>query len=147
MLPYISVKDINQSKWPQLAKRLKQSKNRCYCLNEKLPEKKAPIAKIYLLIQGQVPPVFEIEVYTLTYGIEKVTRLVLPKYAMESLLEILKPSNTNSPKPSGRPRKYGVKDALAIQNLQKEGISIRKIAQKLGMSTNTVQRLKKEYMV
>lgn len=146
MLPYITIKDINQTKWPHLAKRLKKSQGRCYCLNEKLPDKKATLAKIYLLVQVQVPPVFEIEVYTLTDGIEKVRTLVLPQYAVENLIEILKPSDANIPKPAGRPRKYGVKDALAIQNLQREGTSIRQIAKILGMSTNTVQRLIKAYI-
>lgn len=44
---------------------------------------------------------------------------------------------------TGRPPKYGAEDAALVQELKKEGHSIRKIAAMLQMSTFTVQRLLK----
>lgn len=146
----ITLKDINQRKWPKLAKRLhelEKSRLNYYCPNDKLPEKKAYFGKIYLLIQTKTPPVCTIEAYNLSNNYETVQTLTMKTTILKNVASYVHPDdNKPYPKPIGRPRKYGVKEAQRIKKLQSEGISIRKIAKELDMSTNTVQRLINAYI-
>lgn len=48
-------------------------------------------------------------------------------------------------KPTGRPKKYDAATVETVQKLKNDGISIRKIAALLGMSTTTVQTIIKGY--
>lgn len=146
----ITLKDINQRKWPKLAKRLQElekSHLSYYCPNDKLPAKNADFGKIYLLIRTNTPPVCTIEAYNLYGNHETVQTLTMKTAILKNVASYVHPAdNKPYPKPIGRPRKYGVKEAQRIKKLQSEGISIRKIAKELDMSTNTVQRLINAYI-
>lgn len=48
-------------------------------------------------------------------------------------------------KSAGRPKKYNAATVETVQKLKKDGITIRKIAEILSMSTTTVQTIIKGY--
>lgn len=67
----------------------------------------------------------------------------LTQRALDSFGELLTEKAPKRKESTGRPKKYGLQAKMQARKLRKEGNSIRKIAEIMGASTFTVQRLLK----
>lgn len=139
----IQISDINQTKRPMLAKKMRSlSHITIYALNFEIPSKRDINGSITCLYQNRLKKTWIIMQDVLEHGFEKLTELQLNPDEAKAFSEIV------NPRPDikiGRPKKYGLDTARKIKQLQNEKMSIREIAKKLQISTATIQKLLKEY--
>lgn len=88
--------DITQARWKELTKMLKKEHRPVYWLSE-IPEKRADIMKISLLIDGSnstlINSGYDVLTASYSYGMEKINKAFIPAAAAESLAFFLLPES------------------------------------------------------
>lgn len=145
---YLTIRDINQSKRPKLAKILKCG-SPVYAVSKIPPRLKDEGERIVVLQEGVTNSTIVTD--TIYDGREIIQEIVLSKNTIENLAHVVlqheiwslkvKAETVKQPKKSGRPPKYLTKDVRRVSQLHHDGMSIRKIAKSLNMSPTTVQKL------
>ena len=136
-------KQINQTSRPKLTKVLEQA-DCCYLLDGELAKsKKADVGSLTVL--AEYGERWEIIIDSPICGDEEeyFRKMSLSDKAINNICEILgkKVELPKRKESTGRPKKYGIAEAQEARKLKAEGLSIRKIAEKMGASTYTVQTL------
>lgn len=149
----LTVKDINQSRRPRLAKEIKSSGRDVYALTD-IPTKRHDMGQRLVILQEGEEAVTLISDEIID-GQEAFNIFALPATAAATMGRILMQETLlylqrqvddlrhKQYKQGGRPRKYLMADIVRIIRLHERGLSIRKIAKKEGMSPTTVQKLLK----
>lgn len=148
----LTVKEINQTKRPKLAKVIKSSRF-IYALNEIPSRLKDEGQRIYVFDEGKNVAVLTRD--EIIDGEEQIRSFLIPddclnvlanivlQEKMQQLAELKDQADREAlhHQRRGRPRKYFSQDIQQVIALQESGMSIRKIAQELKMSPTTVQKL------
>lgn len=149
----LTVKDINQSKRPRLAKEMKSSGRDIYALTD-IPTKRHDTGQRIIVLQEgeEAATLISDEIID---GQETFKCFTLPATAVATMGRILMQETLlylqrqvddlrhKEYKQGGRPKKYLMADIVRVIRLHDGGMSIRKIAKKEGMSPTTVQKLLK----
>ena len=140
----IDKKQINQSKRPKLAAVM--DKATCYLLDGELAKnKKQDAGGLTVLAEYGYSDRYEIITDEAASDGESEYFKVykFSGRAWDAMLEIMLPKQPQRKESTGRPVKYGLKAVMKARQLHEDGLSIRKIAQEMGASTSTVQKLLK----
>ncbi len=144
MAKMITKKHINMTARPRLAKVMEKAN--CYLLEGELAKNKRQDAGA-LKVLADYTFYCEIIIDEASYMGEPefFKSIRLDKVAMYALADLFaeKQKPPKRKESTGRPVKYGLKAVIQARKLRKEGHSIRKIAEIMGASTFTVQRLLK----
>lgn len=149
----LTVKDINQSKRPRLAKEIKSSGQDIFALTD-IPTKRHDTGQRIIVLQEGEEAVTLISDEIID-GQESYKIFVMPASAADIMGKIIMQETVlrlkrevddlrhKQYKQGGRPKKYLMADIVRVIRLHERGLSIRKIAKKEGMSPTTVQKLLK----
>ena len=142
MAKMITKKHINMTARPRLTKVMEKAV--CYLLEGELAKNKRLDAGALTIIADHAS-YHEIIIDEASYMGEPefFKSIRLNDMAMYALTDLLVEKQPKRKESTGRPVKYGLKAVIQARELQKEGHSIRKIAEIMGASTFTVQRLLK----
>ncbi len=138
----IDKQHINMRVRPKLAKIMEKAT--CYLLDGELAKNKRQDAGD-LLILAEYSYHYELIMDEAAYAGESeyMVKIRLENTSMNSLENILLPHQPKRKESTGRPVKYGLKAKIQARKLKEQGNSIRKIAEIMGASTFTVQKLLK----
>ena len=144
MLKKLTSKNINNRARPRLSKVMEKAIT-CWLLDGEIAKsKKDDQEQLTVLAEytGQLYSWYELIVDSpaIVGESEYFRSMRLTQKALDSFGELLTEKAPKRKESTGRPRKYGWQAKLQALKLQKEGNSIRKIAEIMGASTFTVQR-------
>ena len=128
---------------PKLAKVMEKAS--CYLLEGEIAKSKRQDAGS-LTIWAEFSQHYEIILDEAAYGGdgEFFKSIRIEEKGLMALEELLLPKQPKRKESSGRPVKYGLKAKIQARKMKEEGNSIRKIAELMGASTFTVQKLLKK---
>lgn len=142
MAKMITKQHINMTARPKLAKVMEKAV--CYLLEGELSKNKRLDAGALTIMADHVA-YHEIIIDEASYmgEPEYFKSIRLNDTAIFALTDLLVEKQPKRKESTGRPVKYGLKSVIQARKLRKEGHTIRKIAEIMGASTFTVQRLLK----